>query len=495
MIARDRGKGVRARLDWLALVGAAVMLLASPALARAGSYTVGACTAAVGEVNHSWEAFDNAPAYLEANERCGEAPITGVSGGLANLAVGDVLESGNAPESARAGWSVASPAQTTVVAVEGSDDLFKDTNNDWNVFVKDAGGSILDGQTCAVELRHGSYCETAGRFQALGLNTSAISIGVECTENSFHNCPDGATIHDVRAELDEATVTINDPVAPSGVTGSVPAGPQHGVVVIKASASDAAAGIASVSVINGSGAVVGGPVVPPPGCDYSYVTPCPTAVTELPVEVQTTELPNGEDPVRVRATNAASDTAESTPYLLTVENPIPVTERGGSSGGGGPTEEHAGAGGTGATTTTNPLVDETLPGLGSAGTSHAGTTPAGPGSGAHGKRRAVILHLGKPALEVGRAARSHAHAYLLVSGTISPGATGVITATATSGGGAYAWTVHARAGIHKRRFQLRFTLPARASVSALARAVLMLHLSYAGNSSFRPAHIALRSRL
>jgi hypothetical protein len=55
--------------------------------------------------------------------------------------------------------------------------------------------------------------------------------------------------------------------------------------------------------------------------------------------------------------------------------------------------------------------------------------------------------------------------------------------------------VHARAGIHKRRFQLRFTLPARASVSALARAVLMLHVSYAGNSSFRPAQIALRSRL
>lgn len=486
---------MRTRLAWLVLVGGVGTLLGCPELAQAGTYTVGACTASVGDVNHSWEAFDNAPTEIQAHSTCGQSPTYGSSASLTNLAAADALGAGPPPVGVEGGWRLTAPTGTSISAIAGSDVFFKETNNDWEVFLKGATGAALGGQTCLVEPSSGGYCETAGAFQEVGLTTPSVSIGLLCRENVFHDCPDGTTLHEVRAELDEATVTINDPVAPSGVTGSVPAGPQHGVVVIKASATDAAAGIASLSVINGSGAVVGGPVVPPPGCDYSYVTPCPTAVTELPVEVQTTELPNGEDPVRVRATNAASDTAESDRYVLTVEHSAPVTERGGSSGGGGPTEEHAGAGGTGATTTTNPLVDETLPGLGSAGTSHAGTTPAGPGSGAHGKRRAVILHLGKPALEVGRAARSHAHAYLLVSGTISPGATGVITATATSGGGAYAWTVHARAGIHKRRFQLRFTLPARASVSALARAVLMLHVSYAGNSSFRPAHIALRSRL
>ncbi len=392
------GDGVRARLHLVAVLGVVVVGLADVAPAWAGTYEVPACTASVGYVNHSWAAFTSSPTYLEVDSACGETPTTGFSSRVSNLAVGDRLGAGPPPVGVEGGWRITAPDGTSVSAVQGSADFFKDTNNDWEVFVRNAADQLLGGQTCVVELSAGGYCELSGRFQAVGLDTRSVSLGVNCAENSSHNCPDGATLHEVRAELDEATVTISDPVAPTGVTGDVPTGTQHGTVTILGSASDSAAGVASLALVNGGGEVIGGPVVSPGGCNYTYVTPCPTEVSELPIDLDTTKLSNGEDTVYVRATNAAGDTSVSPPYVLAIHNSPPETERVGTTGEPGPRESGAGSGGS-TSAPTSPssvsLVSELTPKLGAVASPVKGRV-------VHPRRHSRRRH---------RRRRPHRHAY------------------------------------------------------------------------------------
>jgi hypothetical protein len=326
-----------------------------------------------------------------------------------------------------------------------------------------------------------------------------------CTENPFHNCPDGATIHDVRAELDEATVTISDPIAPAEVVGVVPAGPQHGTVTFRVSAVDAAAGVASVDVVDGSGEVVGGPVDVPAGCDYSYVTPCPTVVTELPVAVDTTALANGEDSVRVVATNAASDSADSAPYALDVANePAPTegTETSGHEEASEPSGGHvvAQAGGGGAPPASN-LLEEPRPAL----------ILSDPGGGvARDFRDArplppVAFHLQAPRAAGVLSGGAGSRPAMTIAGDVSVGATGFLTGALTSATeqGHTCQSAHARrdvrasAPIDRGHFRLRFPLPAAACAGSgwgLRGAHLRLRLYYAGNSRYRATHLTTAIR-
>ena len=451
------------------LVGLALTCMAAlPQGADAGTYEVGACTESVGYVNNSWHLFDSNSHYLEDKLACREEPSHELSAKLSNLAVGDVIGAGDPPVGVEAGWSFAAPFGATISEIKGLDDLFKDTDNSWEVALKNGNGEVLGGQTCFVELRSSFYCEVSGTFQASGIDTETVVIGVSCSENGFHDCPDGATIHNVRAELDYAIVTINDPAVPSSVISfQVPPGSQRGVVSILGSAVDDTAGLLSLSVVNSANEVVGGPVSVPGGCNYSFTTPCPTKAEDLAIPLDTTKLPNGQNQIRVEATNAAHDEGFSPAYTLDVENSLPKQE-----GGTGPPAE----GGSGS------------------GSKSGGSNQSGTSSGAGGPpSSASIMQKSQPllpALSVKAKAARSLRGYVVVSGLVSKGATGFLNLTVHgTRESRHVWTYKAVASITNGRFSVRFRPP-----KAVNRHTIDIGLSYAGGVFFAATKVSLSIR-
>jgi hypothetical protein len=394
--------------------------------------------------------------------------------------VGDVMGAGDPPVGVEAGWRFTAPTGTMISEVKGSDDLFKDANNDWQVYLKNATDEVLGGQTCIVELASSLYCEVSGIFQESGIHTSSVEIGVLCTENSSHNCPDGATIHDVRAELDYATVTIKDELAPTDITGSqIPSGSLHGTVSILGSASDAAAGLLSLSVVNGAGEVIGGPVSAPVPCDYSFTTPCETEVKDLSIPVDTTKLPNGRDQIRVEATNAAHDDGFSDPYEIVVENDGSTTEGGGSSQGGGGGTPGGGAGGSGGSTSGGGGVTGTVQ-VGSPSGGSASTPSDGGSLGTFALQSSIFD------LRVVRSSRQS----IELSGRISKAATGKISVLAGAHlKGSRIWTRNLPAWISGGEFKARLRLPA-----GIGRHVITVRLTYPGDVRYRKTTKSLEIR-
>jgi hypothetical protein len=454
----------------LVLLCVFTMAFVSPSFAIVGEYEVGACTEAVGYVNHSWRPFDSDSHYLEANSGCNEAPAHELSARLANLSVGDVLGAGDPPVGVEAGWRFTAPTGTTISEVRGSDDLFKDTDNSWNVYLSNANNNVLGGQTCMVELRSSFYCEVSGSFQESGVDTPSVAIGVVCIENSFNNCPGGATIHEVRAELDYATVTISDPIVPTNVAvAAIPTVPQHGTVAILGSASDTTAGLLSLSVVNGASEVVGGPVSAPTACDYSFTTPCPTEVNDLAIPVDTTKLPNGQDQIRIEATNAAHDEGFSPVYTIDVENSLPKQD----GGTGPPSGEGSGSG------SKNGGLNE-LP------TNPGDNKPSqGPGG-----QPASVANLPLPVPRLTAKVARSARGGLIVSGLISKGATGTLTLVARGiGRGHHIWTHKATVAIKHGHFSFRLRLP-----RGIGRGSVRIRLSYPGGLFFGPTRASLSIR-
>jgi hypothetical protein len=311
---------------------------------------------------------------------CGEAPTSGASAHLANLAVADVLEAGNPPVGAEAGWRLEAPPGTMISEARGSDRIYKETNNDWEATMQAQAGETLDGQTCVVELRSGLFCETMG-FQVVGLTTSSLRVVARCVENPSRDCPDGATLHEVRAELDEAIVTISDPQPPTGVGGAVPSGPQQGTISVATAATDPAAGVESLSVVDAEGHLIGGPVPAPEGCDFSRVTPCPTSVSGVSVPVDTTRLANGDEQIRVAAENAAHDVAYSSAYTLDVQNHEGEGGSGTSAGGGNVGEGTTGGGAAGGPEGTPSSPSGSSPAEARAGAGNTGSPAPAPADG------------------------------------------------------------------------------------------------------------------
>ncbi|MGN6372376.1 MAG: hypothetical protein ACTHM1_05230 [Solirubrobacteraceae bacterium] len=349
----------------------------------AGRYNVQACTATVGYVNHSWQARTSNPTYIETHTAgCGEEPADYGSSTLTNLELGDVTGlSEEIPVGTEGTWSVTAPNGTTIAEVNGYSSLYRQGHS-WHVYreTENTNGETSIESTC--DKATTNACALGGAFQATALKARTMTFGVLCTPEEyepgkyFTTCPDGALVHDVRAGIAYATVTIEDPNAPEAVTaGSIPSGPQHGMVNITASATDSTAGLLSLSVITKTGEVIGGPVTPG-ACDYSQLTPCPTHVENAPISIETEKLPDGQSELRVAATNAAHDESYSTPFIITVENhPPPPKEEGsnGSASGGttqakqeGPQSATGTGGQSGAGTATQETEGSTRKGAGSA---------------------------------------------------------------------------------------------------------------------------------
>ncbi len=340
-----------------ALFAGGLLAWASSA-AVAGTFPVEACTSSVGYENHIWAFSTNNPTYIESHTTCGETPVSGNPPKLVNLSLGDTLGAGGVPVGTKGEWTFTASTGETISEVAGSDSLMKVGGNmGWNVYLEseDAEGHTHLEQTCATSAEE-NECAVGGPFQVPGLKAKTVTIGAECDAEEyepghhFTTCARGNEFgHAVRTEFDDVTVMLDDPTPPSNVSGSnIPNGAQHGTITINGAATDTIAGLLSLSVIDKNNKIIGGPVTVPGGCDYSQMTPCPTNAASLQLPVDTEELPDGTNEIRVLATNAAHDQETSSPYTITVEN-HPT----GGGGGGGGTTGGTGGGTTGGTGGTN----------------------------------------------------------------------------------------------------------------------------------------------
>lgn len=310
----------------------AVLLLGSGTAYGAGSYNVEACTAAVGYANHSWSVTINNPTYLAAHEECGEGPADYETNTLSNLELGDAIGlSENVPVGTEGKWEVKAPAGTSIAEVTGYSSVYRQGPS-WHVYreTENSKGEVDLESSCDGVETH--VCALGGPFQATNLQARTMTIGALCTPEEyepgkyFTTCPDGALVHDVRAGIAYATVTINDPNPPETIlANNIPSGPQHGEINIAASATDPAAGLLSLTVVTKTGEPVGASRSPG-ACDYSRLTPCPTSTSNLSLPIDTEKLPNGQNELQVEATNAAHDHAYSTPFTVTVENPTTTSK-------------------------------------------------------------------------------------------------------------------------------------------------------------------------
>ncbi|HEX4107213.1 MAG TPA: hypothetical protein VHX88_03720 [Solirubrobacteraceae bacterium] len=254
---------------------------------------------------------------MTASECTATVPVTGgPTPDTSGLSASDILGlPKDVPTGDTAGWMFTAPAGTTISAFTLDRDLYKRNDNDWDLFVQDQTGPF-PGQNCTANPNVDLYqCEVSGTFGEAGLADSLVEVGFVCTNAP---CVNGADDHDVRADLDSATVTLSASAPPTAITASVPSGYQRGNVVIDVSASDPV-GIAQVAV---SGP--GGPLASSSqSCNYTLTVPCPQAQS-LPVTINTASLPSGPSvPLTITATDTAGNSASATSSIA-VDNAAPA---------------------------------------------------------------------------------------------------------------------------------------------------------------------------
>lgn len=434
-----------------------------------GEFTVEACTPSVSDANHSWTFSTNDPSNIESHSACGEPPLAGNPPTLANLSLGETLGALGVPVGTAGRLRFKAPVGTTIREVSGDDVLMKVGGNmGWNVYLEseDTEGHTHVEQTCATSATE-NECAVAGPFSVPGLHANAITIGAECNAEEYEpghtytTCARGNEFgHAIRAGFNTVAVTLADPFPPTNVTASgIPLGPQHGTITIAGSATDPVAGLVSLSVSDNTGTVVGGPVSVAATCNYSLPTPCPTAVSDVKLPLNTEALPDGEDQVRVLATNAAHEEAASSVYTLTVANHQPTVS--GGAGGLSHNETASNPPGTAnATTPPPPLSDDT-----------------GQGSREH---RRLQIRLAKPHLR---------HDILVLGGTTPTDAIGTMRCTLRGQfGDGRRWFRTTQISLTRGRFSCKIRLG-----RSLVRGHLSFEIAYSGSASYQP--VLLRRKL
>jgi hypothetical protein len=440
----------------------------SPEIAQGfivGRYQVEACTEAVSFANDTWTVSTN-NSDLETHTSCGEQPAPYQSTVIADLEIADIVGlTKELPVGAEGAWQVIAPAGETIAEVTGYSSLFRTGGDAWQVYRESeaTNGKITIEQTCKGV--HTDSCGIGGPFQAAGLHARRFAFGARCEAEEyepgkfFTTCPDGGTIHDVRAGINYATVTLEDLNPPTNVTASsIPAGPQHSTISISGSAEDHLAGLLSLSIIDSERHSVAGPISVPGDCDYSKFVPCPVTASDIAIPLDTEKLPEGEDHLRLVAVNAAHDEGFSEPFTVDVDNR--VEEPNGGGGGKSSSEE-------------KPQPKESGTGGGQTGGSSSGS-----GGQTGQEQKSGSKPLPALLLRVGRL-RVHRH-YLRLSGTTQASALGWLRLIFHfHGPGRHETSLARRVAIHDGHFTARLLLPARCPDET------ELRIEYSGDRAIR----------
>ncbi|HEY1515749.1 MAG TPA: hypothetical protein VGF91_04965, partial [Solirubrobacteraceae bacterium] len=284
-------RGLGALLVCLAAsVGAATL----PTAASANSYTVSSCN---NGVNHAWAPYQTAGSNIYPDTRCpgqyspGNPAIEYNSG----LFVRNVAGTSYVPSGARGGMILTAPGGNNLASISGDwwvtrgngTGFYSEMLTDWQA----VSGCGPGAQVCGGVLQN----------QSVPLNGSPeVRIEVGCGNPA----PGCNTINSIQAifEMYRADVVINDLTVPTvDPSGSLWTGSWiSGTKAVTLTGADSADGIQR-SEVNIDGHTVASQAH---GCDFSYVTPCPTATGDT-FTYDTHQLSDGDHPIQVDTYDAA----------------------------------------------------------------------------------------------------------------------------------------------------------------------------------------------
>jgi hypothetical protein len=316
-----------------AVSAVAVLGVAAPAptVAATATYTVTACTAAPGYVNHAWDTTDNDDANITQGAICpavsGGSTLQQQEQGL--YTVDNLAASSGASAGASAGYTFTAPANTTITELVWNRYLGVHFDESWTVGLW-ADGVLQPSDTCTADFGNGFECSVGAEYVELsshqdlqGLDAHQLFVGVECPSGG---CTSGASVHHVWASIYDATITLSDSTPPTigPLSGSLTnGGVQSGIQSLSFPVNDST-GIKELDVT-----LDGQPLPESPGaqsCDYTDPTPCPSLPTQTYM-VNTTSLTDGQHVIEVKAIDAAGLVSTvSEPF--TVSNPQPPTSAG-----------------------------------------------------------------------------------------------------------------------------------------------------------------------
>lgn len=224
------------------------------------------------------------------------------------------------PAGAAAAWLFTAPSGTSITHLSYSRWLMKDADNNWAPTL-DVDGVVRE--TCSIDYPASSCAVGSPGSEPTLIDIpggQTLRVGVRCLPNASSNCVGGGTMHAVAAVLYGATVTLSDSSAPtlSKVTGPV-FDPSYltGTTDATFDASDNV-GIRSARLY------VDGVAQPATtySCDFTYTVPCSNR-TAASLDLDTTQLTDGDHSIEVAASDPASNEARSTARTVTVDNTAP----------------------------------------------------------------------------------------------------------------------------------------------------------------------------
>jgi hypothetical protein len=305
-------------LALLAVFGAVAVSLALPAtpalpfgsdLARAATYNVVACNDAGGP-NHSWDQWWNSGvSTITSGQGC---PNGGYDGNTNKGVFARYIANSTDPGGAAGGWAFNAPAGNNIASITLSDWFTRSNTNGPYAFLASNYG-LLEG--C---FNGSTICGAVYGQHTLPVNgATQIRTEVGCASTS---CLDSSGVGTSGIfEIYGATVTVNDNTAPSvSPSGAMWTNAwQRGVRSMTIGGGDGADGIQRTDL------TIDGTTVAsqPHGCDFSYVTPCPTNVGDG-VSYDTRQLSDGPHTLRAISYDAGWLSASAS-TTINVDNHAP----------------------------------------------------------------------------------------------------------------------------------------------------------------------------
>ena len=298
VIKEDGMKQRRFGSTWRVLLGCLVVALGAalfPWTAGANTYTVSSCN---NGVNHAWAAYtNNGASNLYPDAHCPGQYSPGIPAVTYNsgLFVRNVANTSYTPPGVLAGMRLSAPAGNSLASISG----------DWWMTRRGGSGfysAMLGGPVIVSGC--GSDSNICGGYlinQSVPLNGAGdVRIEIGC-QNPSPGCYAGNTNQAI-FEVYRADVVINDWTTPSvSPAGNLWAsGWLSGTRSVTVSGSDGADGIQR-NDFNIDGHPVG---TQSHGCDYSYVTPCPTSTGDV-FTYDTRQLADGVHAVQAVTYDAA----------------------------------------------------------------------------------------------------------------------------------------------------------------------------------------------
>lgn len=306
---------------WISTLVATLLMPTIPV--NAASFTVTACDSAPdGIASTAWTYAETTSSRFDHGTGCSNAPGSDTSG----LYVRELLDQGtNTPGGASAGWTLEAPATTSITGITYGRHLRTYLDDGW---VSQLRADATPLESCRVPVSDDT-CELGSASGApttfTDLAAQRLWVGIECQPTApATSCTSGSMLHRAQATLFGASVTIDDPTAPSvsALEGSLAGGGwMRGRQSVAFSASDAT-GIDRLELLRDDALLLADDRV----CDYTRPAPC--AEPGLPVSaawtsVDTTSWPDGSHVAFARASDAAGNMTATAPVSVKVDSTPP----------------------------------------------------------------------------------------------------------------------------------------------------------------------------